>query len=420
MFHWPMPHHSSNMSSPDFALPLDWRTAFPPNTDAQTLQYGRRVCSGRECLPFQAMVGKVVKYLETRPPGEVTVFHLLDQDGPCQNGAWYDAAPIILERMGEMNSVVAWATARNNYLGKGQRLGAMIVAAYVLSDVLTEMRSALRCLAKDVPVALDLLNEMEGRLIMASRTGLISAERELRQVVKRLATMPLGAPVDGSARVLLFGGVNRIFIDGPVRDFFETRGILTKTTEMTEFICYLQAEDIVRFGFSRGHLDPLEQCSMPLLLTELLSDGNRADAVRAISARVRIEFIERMEQRWRSIAAQSGLLFSPHLRLAEIESEGHKRISLNGYTEAPITVGRYAALLASRAFDGYVNVGAFNRAPANTASAVIQTLSHRTDTPYAIIEADGDCFTPGQLRQLETIAVQCRRRRVSLNEQLSA
>ena len=88
-----------------------------------------------------------------------------------------------------------------------------------------------------------------------------------------------------------------------------------------------------------------------------------------------------------------------------------RRISLNGYSEAPITVGRYTALLASGAFDGYVNIGAFNCAPANSASAVIHSLSVRTDTPYAVIESDGDCITTGQLRQLETVAVQCRRRR---------
>lgn len=142
--------------------------------------------------------------------------------------------------------------------------------------------------------------------------------------------------------------------------------------------------------------------------------------MRAITAKARIGFIEMIDQRWRRIAAETGLLFSPYVRFGDVESEGHKRISLNGYTEAPITVGRYAALLASGAFDGYVNIGAFNCAPANTASAVIHTLSLRTDTPYVVIEADGDCITTGQLRQLETVAVQCRRRRAGRNERLSA
>jgi hypothetical protein len=80
---------------------------------------------------------------------------------------------------------------------------------------------------------------------------------------------------------------------------------------------------------------------------------------------------------------------------------------------AIMTVGRYAALLRSGGFDGYVNIGAFNCAPANSASAVIHSLSLRADTPYAVIEADGNCITTSQLGQLETVAAQCRRRRAA-------
>ena len=173
-------------------------------------------------------------------------------------------------------------------------------------------------------------------------------------------------------------------------------------------------------GLSRGHVEPRDQCSMSVLLSELISNGDRTAALRAITARMRIEFIDLVEQRWRRIAGESGLLFSPHVRLDDVEQEGHKRISLNGYTEAPITVGRYAALLESGAFDAYVNVGAFNCAPANAAAAVIHALCLRTDTPYVVIECDGDSLTTGQLRQLETIAIQCLRRRELLDEKLSA
>jgi hypothetical protein len=69
---------------------------------------------------------------------------------------------------------------------------------------------------------------------------------------------------------------------------------------------------------------------------------------------------------------------------------------------------------------GYVNIGAFNCVPANTASAVIHALSLRSDTPYGVIESDGDSITGGQLRQLETVAVQCRRRREAFDKALSA
>ena len=118
-----------------------------------------------------------------------------------------------------------------------------------------------------------------------------------------------------------------------------------------------------------------------------------------------------LDRRWRGIAAESGLPFNAYVCFGDVAGEGHQRISLNGYTEAPITAGRYAAMLGSGAFDGFVNVGAFNCAPANSASAVIHSPCLRTGTPYAIIEADGDSIAPSQLRQLETAAAQCRRRR---------
>jgi hypothetical protein len=121
------------------------------NTSAEILRCARKVCSGRECLPFLSMIGKVVQYLETRAPGEVTVFHLLDQGGPCQIGAWYDAAPILFARLGAEDALMAWPTARNNYLGQGDRFAATKVAALILSDVRAEMRSSLVCLAKAPP-----------------------------------------------------------------------------------------------------------------------------------------------------------------------------------------------------------------------------------------------------------------------------
>lgn len=223
-------------------------------------------------------------------------------------------------------------------------------------------------------------------------------------------------PVERTPRVLLFGGVNRIFVDAPVKNFFEERGILTKTTEMSEFICFVQAEDIVRLGFAQGYTFPADQCSLPVLVSELISADDRKGAMRAITARGRIGFVEMLDQRWRRIAAECGLLFSPYVPFSEVVREGHQRISLNGYTEAPITVGRYAALLTSGAFDGYVNIGAFNCAPANTASAVIHALSLQADTPYTVIESDGDSITTAQLQQLETLAVQCRRRREAFRE----
>ncbi len=67
---------------------------------------------------------------------------------------------------------------------------------------------------------------------------------------------PYATRSTNTPRVLLFGGINRVFVDGPVKDFFEQRGILAKTTEWSEFMCFIETENIVRLGFAQGHLAP--------------------------------------------------------------------------------------------------------------------------------------------------------------------
>jgi hypothetical protein len=113
--------------------------------------------------------------------------------------------------------------------------------------------------------------------------------------------------------------------------------------------------------------------------------------------------------------AGSGLLFASHIPFRKLAIEAQDKISWNGITEAPCTVGRYFASLNANAFDGYVNVGAFNCTPTNTATAVISALGRRSSVPYAVIEADGTIITPSQIRQLETVAAQCLRRRSQIS-----
>ena len=105
--------------------------------------------------------------------------------------------------------------------------------------------------------------------------------------------------------------------------------------------------------------------------------------------------------------AESGLVFSDYVPFREILQKGQERVSWNSYTEAPCTLGRYYASLSRNSYDGYINIGAFNCTPANTATAIINALSRQNTAPYTAVEADGTIITPGQVRQLETVVAQC-------------
>lgn len=396
-----------------FYSTLGWEVITTPDMNYDILQKARKVCSGRECLPFLAMMGNVVAHLDSRPEGEFTIFHLLDQEGPCQNGNWYDIFPIIVKELGQENAVAAWPTMSNGYMEGGEKAAAIIAASNILGDLLGEVRSSLRCAAQDVESALKILDEQERTLLKEGCRGIIAAERQLRRTAQCLANIPLRHRPQDLSKVLLFGGIGHIFIDKPLQRFFEEKGILTKTNDISEFISLLESEWLGRSGFAHGHTRPEEQYSLAIIIRDLVMGSFRCNSLRALRARIHCQAVEWLEKRWRGIMAGSGLLFSQHIPFRKLLQESHDMISRNGYTEAPCTIGRYFTSLNANGFDGYVNIGAFSCAPANSASAVINVLSKHSNIPYATIEADGTVITPSQIRQLETVAAQCLRRNVS-------
>ena len=384
-----------------------WRSVIAPFTDAKILQAARRVCSGRECLPFLSMMGKIVLYLDRRDPDEVTVFHLLEQEGPCQIGNWFDAVTLIVERLGARNALAAWPRIENNYLGGGESVAIVAGTAGVLGDLLGEARSALTCLATDREAALAQLEAIEDRLVDAARHGLVAIERELQRAARELARIPLTGSVDEAPKVLLYSGINRIFVDKPVRDFFERQGILAKTQDVGEFLCFYETEPVVRRGFALDRHTPREHFALRTLLAGLVRNPTAQPRLQALRAALHVWTIGQLDHRWRKIMATSGLIFAPDFHYLELLEAGHARLSINGWTEAPCTAGRYLLSLEEGAFDGFVNIGAFNCLPASTATAATHASAVAGQAPYAVIESDGAGLTAAQLRQLEAVAAQC-------------
>lgn len=400
-----LPHITTQMSISLYGT-MGWRSIQTPDTNHEILQKARRVCSGRECLPFLSMTGKVLAHLETRPAGEVTVFHLLDQEGPCQIGNWHDALPMIIDKLGQPDAVVAWPNMKNNYMGGGDKVALFMAASCIAGDLMNEVKSSLRCLAKEPEKAILQHALYENSLLEAAKKGLLSMERELVVISRDLKRIPIHLSPAKAPKVLLFGGINRIFVDKPVRDFFEERGILAKTNDISEFLSLLEFESMNRSGFAHKHLRPEQNYSILRILTDLFNPLLNKGTRRALRARLHCRVIELLEKRWSHIMADSGLLFTHQIPFHKLTQESHDSISWNGWTEAPCTLGRYLCGIKGSSFDGYVNVGAFNCTPANTASAVINVLSKHNSVPYAVIEADGTSITPSQVRQLETIAGQ--------------
>ena len=388
-----------------------WRCVIAPFTDAKIMQAARRVCSGRECLPFLSMAGKIVRYLDTRDPNEVTVFHLLECEGPCQIGNWFDAVDIIFRRLGVRNAFPAWPRIDNNYLGGGEGVAIVAATGGVLGDLLGEVRSTLACTAQDPQDALTKLDAIEDRLVEAARHGLVAVERELRRSASELAVIPLRDSPAERPRVLLFSGINRIFVDKPVHAFFEKQGIIAKTQDVGEFLCFYETAPITRRGFALGRRTPREQAALWTLIAGVFHNPTRQPRLQALRAGLHVQVIELLDHRWRKIMAVTGLTVAPDFHYGELMEAGHAVVPVSGRTEATCTAGRYLLSLREGDFDGYVNIGAFNCLPASSATAATHTAAATSSVPHAVIESDGVALTASQLRQLEAVAAQVWERR---------
>ncbi|OIP91059.1 MAG: hypothetical protein AUK24_03475 [Syntrophaceae bacterium CG2_30_49_12] len=391
-----------------------WNFRCGGQTNAGLLQYARRLCSGRECLPATAMAGATYKdILDNRGENEISLYYNMDQDGPCQNGAWPIVWGTFARRLNLKNVVfLAWPALKNNYLRKGERFAAEFAISTVVGDLLDEAWGTLSCLARDRDLALKTFDLEVDRVLEGALRGVPALASALKKWAENTARIPLKARVEETPKILLFGGLNARFIHEPITEFFTEQGIIAKVVDLTEGICWLESEHVVRYGFKRGLAEPSGQFNITSLLLSVFNPKNNLkEASMALRARLHIAGIVSLMKRYRKIAKKSGLIYDVHVPFLDLLREGSKYVSHNGFCETPITAGRFICSLRSGVFDGLINVSSFNCQPAMNSQAILRRLANNIRIPFVSIDCEGPWISANQRKLLETIAVQARRLR---------
>ena len=385
-------------------------------TRPETMQHARKLCSGRECVPMTATAGATLEDLEVRRgDDEITIYFTLDQEGPCQNGAW----PLVWEtfagRLGRKNAIFGvWPNTRNNHLGLGNDYNLLVNGCLFLGDLFDEARNTLVCLAMDKDKALRTFDAaFENFLGRFAEDGNQAIDPGLEVWARVMADIPLRATVQETAKVLIIGGLNLLFVHDPVTDYFLAQGILPKLVPYSESLCWLAAETVVRYGFRHGLITPKEQFS------HRPSKTDREEALRVRQSRYSVTLVTSVEKRFRGIMEPSGLMFDEPIPFLDIAEAGHKVASHIGFTETTVTTGRFVCSVKKALYDGLVNLGSFNCQPAMNAQAVIRPLANAGDMPYVAIDCEGPWMSAGQLRLLENLAVQAKRMREKKNRAAS-
>ena len=104
-------------------------------------------------------------------------------------------------------------------------------------------------------------------------------------------------------------------------------------------------------------------------------------------------------------------MFDKHISFDKIAAAGHKYVSYNGFNETAVTTGRYIHAVRNNLFDGLINVGSFNCQPAMNSQAIIRPLANKNNMPYAAVDCEGPWLSANQVRLLEAVAIQAKRKR---------
>jgi len=379
-------------------------------TSIETMKEARRLCSGRECVPSVSIIGNTLLDMShNREPDEITFYISLDQEGPCQNGAWPLMWESFCSRLGVKNAIIGLQPeAKNKNLGLPRDHLMWSSIWYVVGSLLSEAESSLRVAARDTFSAMEVFREAARPIVETVRTKRKHFESAIKNWAEQVAAIPLTAPVHEFPKILIFGGLNLYFVHYPVSDFFIARGIIPKVVDYAEGAAWILSEPLVRYGLKQGIMSPAEQFALVRGKDRENMDPEIKRAIRAIES---VTYLDQLEERYKKMMSPSGLMFDPHLTFQEISEAGHDFVSTNAFTETTTTVGRYILAARSGIYDGLINLGSFNCQPAMNAQTVIRPLANKGDVPYAALDVEGPQITTNQQRLLEAIAVQAARLR---------
>lgn len=378
---------------------------------AVMMKDAKHFCTGRECFYANLFAGAVYNdFMEHGRKDEVRLYYYPNQQGPCQIGAWPDIFDIMGDRMNIDNSVfLVRLSEKNRYLGEGFPLGMEIASSLILGDVFREAEFALRCVAADPGGALKTFKAETEKVLESIKNGLKALSAALTQWSKAVARIPVRKKVSEMPKVLVLGTVEVEILHQPVAEYFINQGIIPKVTNFTQFAFILTIENYVRYGFRRGKVDVRDHLKvLPFILNVFNPKTDHKEYIGALRSYIGAKFMDTLMRKYHNIAFQSGLLCNEYIPMQDICIAGGDYASVNTFTESFEPIGSYIKYSDTGVYDGLMHLCSFNCQPAVNAQAIIRTQSSSSNIPFASIDMEGPWLSSGQIKTLETLAVQAK------------
>jgi predicted CoA-substrate-specific enzyme activase len=214
-----------------------------PVADDEVRRLGRSVLTGKECIPLVVILGSFLKYLaHHRRPGEKVAIFMPKAHGYCRLGQYFVTTELLIRERRIPDAVPFYFAGEVGYTGMGTEFSLAAWKAIVISDVMDDVRNALRTLAVDPVAALEVFRE-EYDALMRILAGRLDRDlwMQLEESAGRLAGLPLRARLEDTPQVMINGEIfvrRDAWSNGGLSRALADRGFVARHASIHEWLFY--------------------------------------------------------------------------------------------------------------------------------------------------------------------------------------
>ena len=382
----------------------------PPSGDEE-FKYGRGNSLSKECLPLQLTLGSLIKYLKDHEnEKDLILYFMPNTSGPCRFGQYSVYMDLWLRNNNVDNVALLSLNSENAYAGLGASFKLRAWVSIVISDVLFDVGSALRVLAKDKREASRIFEGVKDMVLDSlANDPLPLVFKKLQSVADIISCVEKDGRFEEAPKVLITG---EIFVRWDefsrknLEKVFEENGIITHISPVHEWIYYTD------YLFLKRYTSPDSKYYQRLL------------------KKIEMWVKRLIEMKIKKIFERTGIYEARPVDIEDLMKSAGKFLHPNLTGEAILTIGTALHEVISE-YDGVVLIGPFGCMPSRIAEAItkrgMETIRKRAkgkvkkvmedvgDIPITFLESDGNPFTPIMETRIEAFMVQVKRVRRYLN-----
>ena len=203
---------------------MGWNAEALPICDREALDLGRSITTNKECLPIINIIGELLKYLKyNKKSEEKLAIFCVSAGGCCRVGQYEILLNRTIEKLKLKDVAVITLENDSSYTGFGINFRINILRIIFATDVLDDIRSAIKAMAINKEEGMGIFNRETKKIIGSiDKSNKLGFYKQLRKSTKELSKIQLNRPINTAKYI---GVVGEIFVR---RDHFSLMGIPDK------------------------------------------------------------------------------------------------------------------------------------------------------------------------------------------------